>query len=93
MPASGTHASLWANSSYATTTIQGAGRVQIGDIGDNCEGWPTVDVTVAGRTTIVSATQYGTYRVGPAWPAGIHDVKIQLVRSGCRAGRSCRRSR
>ncbi|GIF71261.1 carbohydrate-binding domain-containing protein [Asanoa siamensis] len=82
-PASGVHASLWADSSYATTTISGGGRVQIGAIGDNCEGWPTVEVTVdgavAGRTTIVSATQYGTYAVGPALATGSHQVKIQLV--------------
>ncbi|WP_155373857.1 carbohydrate-binding domain-containing protein [Catellatospora vulcania] len=83
VPASGTHASLWGNSSYATTTITGSGRVQLGAIGDNCEGWPTVQVTVdgtvAGSTTIVSATQYGTYGVGPALAAGTHSVKIQFV--------------
>ncbi|GII55827.1 hypothetical protein Pth03_42160 [Planotetraspora thailandica] len=83
VPASGTQASLWANSSYATTTIEGSGRVQVGAIGDNCEGWPTIRVTVDGTavadTTIVSATQYGTYPVGPALPAGTHSVKIQLV--------------
>ncbi|SNT08258.1 Calcineurin-like phosphoesterase [Asanoa hainanensis] len=82
-PASGVHASLWGNSSYATTTITGGGRVQIGAIGDNCEGWPTVELivdgVVAGRTTIVSATQYGTYPVGPTLAAGTHSVKIQFV--------------
>ena len=82
-PASGVHASLWANSSYATTTITGSGRVQIGAIGDYCQGWPTVQVTVdgtvLGSTTIVSTTQYGTYPVGPALPAGNHSVKIQFV--------------
>ncbi|GAA1312874.1 hypothetical protein Psi02_68470 [Planotetraspora silvatica] len=83
VPASGTQASLWSNSSYATTTIDGSGRVQIGAIGDNCQGWPTVrvtaDGTLLGDTTIVSATSYGTYGVGPALGAGTHTIKIQLV--------------
>ncbi|MFC5004926.1 carbohydrate-binding domain-containing protein [Dactylosporangium cerinum] len=83
VPPSGTHASLWSNSSVATTTIDGSGRVQIGAIGDYCEAWPTVEVTVdgavAGRTTIVSATSYGTYPVGPAVAAGRHVVRIQFV--------------
>jgi hypothetical protein len=82
-PPSGTQASLWANSSYATTTVYGSGRVQVGAIGDNCEGWPTIQVTVdgsvVGTTTIVSATQYGNYAVGTARPAGQHFVKVQLV--------------
>ncbi|SDJ06546.1 carbohydrate-binding domain-containing protein [Nonomuraea jiangxiensis] len=83
VPASGTQASLWSDSSYATTVIEGSGRVAIGAIGDNCEGWPTVRVTVDGRvagdTTIVSATQYGTYPVGSALAAGRHEVRIQFV--------------
>ncbi|MEV4118818.1 carbohydrate-binding domain-containing protein [Micromonospora sp. NPDC049645] len=83
VPPSGTHASLWGNSSYATTSISGSGRVLIGAIGDNCQGWPTVRVTVdgvdVGQTTIVSATSYGTYPVGAAVGAGQHSVRIQLV--------------
>ncbi|MGW3887809.1 carbohydrate-binding domain-containing protein [Micromonospora chokoriensis] len=83
VPASGTNASLWGNSSYATTSVSGSGRVLIGAIGDNCQGWPTVRVTVdgvsVGQTTIVSATSYGTYPVGAAVGAGQHMVQIQLV--------------
>ncbi|GAB3950478.1 carbohydrate-binding domain-containing protein [Micromonospora vulcania] len=83
VPASGTHASLWGNSSYATTSITGSGRVVIGAIGDNCQGWPTVQVTVdgvsVGQTTIVSATSYGTYPVGAAVGAGQHSVKLQFI--------------
>ncbi|RKR92249.1 calcineurin-like phosphoesterase family protein [Micromonospora pisi] len=83
VPASGTHASLWGNSSYATTSITGSGRVLIGAIGENCQGWPTVRVTVdgvsVGQTTIVSATSYGTYPVGTVVGAGQHNVKIQFV--------------
>ncbi len=83
VPASGTHASLWANSSYVTTTISGSGRVLIGAIGDNCEGWPTlrlsVNGVVKGESTIVSATQYGTYPIGSAVAAGTHQVKIQFI--------------
>ncbi|MFI6763288.1 carbohydrate-binding domain-containing protein [Micromonospora sp. NPDC050417] len=83
VPASGTHASLWGNSSYATTSITGSGRVLIGAIGENCQGWPTVKVTVdgvsVGQTTIVSAASYGTYPVGTAVGAGQHNVKIQFV--------------
>ncbi|MBM0231276.1 metallophosphoesterase [Micromonospora sp. STR1_7] len=82
-PASGTHASLWGNTSYATTSVTGSGRVLIGAIGDNCQGWPTVRVTVdgvsVGQTTIVSATSYGTYPVGAALGAGQHAVRIQFV--------------
>ncbi|MEU8153277.1 carbohydrate-binding domain-containing protein [Micromonospora sp. NPDC048986] len=83
VPASGTHASLWGNSSYASTSISGSGRVLIGAIGDNCQGWPTVRVTVdgvnVGQTTIVSATSYGTYPVGTAVGGGQHTVRIQFV--------------
>ncbi|SNT56055.1 Calcineurin-like phosphoesterase [Streptosporangium subroseum] len=83
VPASGTQASLWGNSSYATTTIDGSGRVAVGAIGDNCEGWPTIRVTVDGKvvgtSTIVSATSYGTYPVGTAVGAGRHNVKIELI--------------
>ncbi|WFE53497.1 carbohydrate-binding domain-containing protein [Micromonospora sp. WMMD1155] len=83
VPASGTHASLWGNTSYATTSVSGSGRVLIGAIGDNCQGWPTVRVTVdgvsVGQTTIVSATSYGTYPVGAAVGAGQHTVQVQLV--------------
>ncbi|PWR10834.1 metallophosphoesterase [Micromonospora acroterricola] len=83
VPASGTHASLWGNSSYATTSITGSGRVLIGAIGENCQGWPTVRVTVdgvsVGQTTVVSATSYGTYPVGAAVGAGQHTVKIQFI--------------
>ncbi|WP_327040968.1 metallophosphoesterase [Micromonospora ureilytica] len=83
VPSSGTHASLWGNSSYATTSISGSGRVLIGAIGDNCQGWPTVRVTVdgvaVGQTTIVSATSYGTYPVGAAVGGGQHTVRIQLI--------------
>jgi hypothetical protein len=90
-PASGTHASLWANSSNATATISGSGRVQIGAIGDNCQGWPairlTVDGTDVGQSTIVSATHYGTYPIGPALGQGQHAVRVQFVNdfsgSGC----------
>ncbi|MGC4879296.1 carbohydrate-binding domain-containing protein [Micromonospora sp. DT43] len=82
-PTSGTHASLWGNSSYAQTSVTGSGRVLIGAIGDNCQGWPTVRVTVdgvsVGQTTIVSATAYGTYPVGAAVGAGQHTVRIQFV--------------
>ncbi|MEU7611804.1 carbohydrate-binding domain-containing protein [Micromonospora sp. NPDC049204] len=83
VPASGTHASLWSNSHYATTSVNGSGRVLIGAIGDNCQGWPTVRVSVdgvsVGQTTIVSATSYGTYPVGAAVGAGQHTVQVQFV--------------
>src|SRR4051812_5142243 len=38
-PASGKHAALYRNTSYATTTISGSGRVVLGAIGSNCDGW------------------------------------------------------
>lgn len=83
-PASGTQASLWSNKSYAVTTIEGSGRVLIGAIGDNCEGWPTVRGTVDGKdvgaTTIVSSTHYGTYGVGAvAVGPGRHTVRLSFV--------------
>ena len=58
-PASGTHASLWSNSSYATTTVDGSGRVLVGAIGDNCQGWPTVRVSVDGRARTLSVCTSG----------------------------------
>lgn len=83
VPPSGTQASLWGNTSYATTTVSGSGRVLIGAIGDNCEGWPTIEVSVdgasVGRTTIVSADRYGSYPLQRAVGAGRHTVQIALV--------------
>lgn len=77
-PPSGTQASLWSNHSTATITLDGAGRVVVGAIGDDCDGWPTlratVDGTVVGSTAITSASQYGAYAVGSAVGAGHHTV-------------------
>jgi hypothetical protein len=82
VPPSGTQASLWANSSVATTTIEGSGRVVFGAVGDNCYGWPVVQVTadgkVVGSTTIGDAHQYGMYPVGEALGAGKHTVTFRL---------------
>jgi predicted xylan-binding protein with Ca-dependent carbohydrate-binding module len=83
VPASGTQASLWGNASSATTTVTGSGRVVIGAIGDNCQGWPTLEVWVdgvsVGRTTVVSHTQYGGYPLQRSVGAGTHTVKVALV--------------
>jgi hypothetical protein len=83
MPPSGTHASLWANRSYATATVSGSGRVLIGAIGDNCQGWPTLEVwvdgTSVGRTTVTSHTAYGSYPLQRAVPAGQHLVTVAMV--------------
>ena len=82
-PASGTHATLWHNASYAVTTVQGAGSLVVGAIGDHCEGWPTIRVSVdgapVGEVTVVSATDYGAYQVGAALPEGRHSVRIELT--------------
>lgn len=83
VPPSGTQASLWSNNSYATTVVTGSGRVIIGATGDNCQGWPTLEVWVdgasVGRTTVVSHTQYGNYPLQRAVGAGTHTVKVALV--------------
>ncbi|MER7456773.1 carbohydrate-binding domain-containing protein [Micromonospora sp. NPDC126480] len=83
VPPSGTHATLWRDESSASTTVQGAGRVVIGAIGDHCDGWPVVrvrvDGTVAGEATIGSATDYGAYAVGPALGDGTRTVTVELV--------------
>jgi len=83
VPASGTHASLWGNISYATTTIEGSGRVVVGAIGNNCGGWPTVRVSVdgqvTGEVTINSNTQYGSHPVGTSVGGGRHTVVIQFI--------------
>src|SRR4051794_27292767 len=56
VPPSATEASLWGNASYATIPLDGFGRVVIGAIASNCDGWPTirvlVDGTVLGEATI-----------------------------------------
>ena len=63
-PASGTEAVLWGNSSYATTTIDGSGRVLVGAVGDDCDGWPTISVSVdgtrVGGTTIAMQLPLGS---------------------------------
>lgn len=94
-PASGTEAKLWAGVSYATTTVEGSGRIVIGAVGDYCEGWPTISVFKDGReigsTTIVSHTDYGTYRIGPAGSAGLpegkHAIKITFTNDYVRSGK------
>ncbi|MDG4797482.1 metallophosphoesterase [Micromonospora sp. WMMD1082] len=82
-PPSGTHATLWRNASHATTTVQGAGRLVIGAIGDHCEGWPTIRVSVggtpAGEVTVTSAVDYGGYVVGAPLAEGRYDIRIDLV--------------
>jgi hypothetical protein len=82
-PPSGTHAALWKNTSSATTTLDGSGRVVLGAIADYCQGWPTVRVVVDGQrvgdTTIVSTTYYGSYPVGVAVGAGTHKVTISFI--------------
>ncbi|GIJ11436.1 metallophosphoesterase [Micromonospora andamanensis] len=82
-PPSGTHATLWHNASYATIPVQGAGRLVVGAIGDHCDGWPTLRVSVdgdpVGEVTVTSATDYGSYPVGAYLPQGRYDVRIELV--------------
>ena len=83
VPASGTQASLWSNRSSAATTITGAGRVEIGAIGDYCRGWPLVrvsaDGTVLGDVSIVDARRYGSYPVGTPLRSGRHRITITLL--------------
>lgn len=94
-PASGTEAKLWSRASYATTTIEGSGRIVIGAVGDYCEGWPTISVFEDGReigsTTIVSHTDYGSYHIGPAGSAGLpegkHAIKITFTNDYARSGK------
>ena len=83
-PESGKEAVLWGNTSYATTTIEGSGRVLIGAVGDNCEGWPTIRVIAdgqrAGDTTIASHTAYGAYPMGQlSLPAGSHQIRVEFL--------------
>ena len=83
VPASGTQATLWAKTSTATATLNGAGRVDVGAIGDFCRGWPKIRVTVDGKTAgdllIVDAKRYGSYPVGPQLATGRHTVSIRFV--------------
>ncbi len=82
-PPSGTHATLWANRAWATITLEGSGRVVLGAIADNCDGWPiarvTVDGAVVGQTTVDSKTDYGAYPVGAPLAAGTHKVTISMI--------------
>ncbi|GIJ78869.1 Calcineurin-like phosphoesterase [Micromonospora phaseoli] len=82
-PPSGTHATLWHNASYATTTVRGAGRLVIGAIGEHCDGWPTIRVSTTGgpigEVTITSGTDYGGYALGPQLAEGRYDIRIELV--------------
>ncbi len=94
-PASGTEAVLWSGASVATTTISGSGRILIGAIGDECDGWPTIRVFVGDRrigdTTIVNHTKYGTYGIGPEGeselPEGKHTVQVHFVNDKYAKGR------
>jgi len=55
----------------------------VGAIGDECEGWPTlqvsVDGAVVGRTTITDHAAYGAYPVGTAVTRGTHAVTIAFM--------------
>ena len=90
-PASGKEAVLWGNSSYATTTVQGAGRVVFGAVGDDCDGWPTLrviaDGTRLGDTTAVSHTAYGSYAVGAELAAGPHQLRFEFLNDYAVSGR------
>ncbi|MEU4626307.1 alginate lyase family protein [Actinoplanes sp. NPDC023801] len=83
MPASGKHAALVRNTSAATTTVEGSGRVVLGAIASNCEGWPTlrvtVDGTVRGDVRIEHTSQYGAHVVGTPVGPGRHTVRISLL--------------
>jgi hypothetical protein len=83
VPPSGQQAALLGSASVVSTTVTGSGRVVLGGIGEYCQGWPTVRVRVDGQvmgdTTLVSATSYGSYPVGPALAAGSHAVELTLV--------------
>ncbi|MDP9814786.1 alginate lyase family protein [Spirilliplanes yamanashiensis] len=83
VPPSGRHAALVRNTSVATTTVEGSGRVVIGATGSHCEGWPklrvTVDGTVLGTVSVEHPTQYGAHTVGPAVGPGRHTVRIAFV--------------
>ncbi|RIV41455.1 metallophosphoesterase [Micromonospora radicis] len=83
LPPSGTHATLWHNGSHALTTVLGPGTLVLGAIGDHCDGWPVVRVSVdgspVGEVTVDSTTDYGSHQVGAALPAGQHTVRVDLV--------------
>lgn len=83
MPTSGTHASLWSDTSVATTTIQGAGRVVIRAMGQGCKGMPvvrvTVNGTVVGTAKLTSATTYRQFVLGRSFPQGTHQVRIAMT--------------
>lgn len=91
-PDSGKEAALWGNTSYATTTIEGSGRVIVGGVGDECDGWPTIRVTAdgqrAGDVTVVSHTAYGTYTAGQLnLPSGSHQIRIEFLNDYAVSGR------
>jgi len=83
MPASGTHAALWANANVATTTVSGSGRIVVGGMGQRCNGAPYVEVTVdgvvRGSARLGSATTYRKYVIGTALPQGSHQVRIRMT--------------
>ncbi|MFI5897399.1 alginate lyase family protein [Actinoplanes sp. NPDC051513] len=83
MPPSGKQAALVRNTSAATTTVDGSGRVVLGAIASNCEGWPTlrvtVDGTVRGEVTITSTNEYGAYAVGTPVEPGRHAVRVSFI--------------
>lgn len=93
-PASGVQAALWSNASIASTTIDGSGTVSIGAIAQDCDGWPTVRITVddkvVGEVTITGTTDYGDYPTQVAVGSGSHAVDIQLIND--HANGSCDRN-
>lgn len=83
VPPSGLQAALVRNTSAATTTVDGSGRVVLGAIASYCEGWPTlrvtVDGTVTGDITITSTTRYGANAVGTPVGPGRHTVRVSFI--------------
>lgn len=91
LPTSMTEVVLPKTGSYATTTVNGSGRIVVGATGANCDGWPILavagDGTAGGTVHLTSTTKYGAYMTSAWFSGGTHMVKVTLTNDFYAPGR------
>lgn len=74
---------IWSTGAAETTLISGAsGQLVVRAKGDQCQGAPTMDVTVDGAaagTLLVTSTTWADYALAGSWAAGTHRISMQFT--------------
>ena len=74
---------VWSNGTAETTLISSASeRIVVRARGDQCQGAPTMTVTVDGAaagTALVTSTTWADYAISGSWAAGTHRVSMAFT--------------